>query len=221
MFITGVQKLTLLDYPGHISAIIFTGGCTMRCGFCHNPEFVLPESLKKLQDHQITEKSVLRFLMTRKNLLDGVVVCGGEPTLHHDLPEFLTKIKAMGFQTKLDTNGANPRMLQKLLHERLVDYIAMDYKHTIAGYPSLTLSDKGEQIRESIATIKTSQVDYEFRSTIYLEYIRRKSCIKWEKIFQERKSGCCRRFEEDIHWIQPMPMKFPIHYLSLYIFRKY
>lgn len=164
MLITGFQKMSLLDYPDKIAAIVFTQGCNFACGYCHNPELISkikPPGLK-----EFSEKSVLDFLKTRKGLLDGVVVTGGEPTLHEDLGDFLKKIKDLGFLVKLDTNGGNPEHLRKLIQLKLVDYIAMDIKHAPKKYQELVKNDCLAKIRESIKIIRSSGVDYEFRSTI-------------------------------------------------------
>lgn len=124
MVIHGLQKLTLLDYPGHTACTVFTAHCPWRCPFCHNASLVLePES-----QPVIPEEEIFSFLAHRKGLLDGVAVTGGEPTLQRDLPEFLRKIKALGFAVKLDTNGTNPAMLRAILSEKLADYVAMDIK---------------------------------------------------------------------------------------------
>lgn len=138
MIISGLQKLTLIDYPNKVACVVFTLGCNLRCRFCHNPEFVLPEKIRAIQDQILREKSFFDFLESRRGLLDGVSVCGGEPTIHSDLPRFLREIKKRGFLVKLDTNGRYPLVLQKILDEKLVDYIAMDIKHTWGKYHLLT-----------------------------------------------------------------------------------
>src|SRR6056297_2585563 len=124
MIIGALQKTSLIDYPGEISAVIFTRGCNFRCPYCHNPELVD----KKRYTTALEINEVLTFLENRKGLLDGVVITGGEPTIYGDLPEFLLKIKQMGYLVKLDTNGTNPAMMRRVIDLNLVDYIAMDYK---------------------------------------------------------------------------------------------
>jgi|GEM_PF-4229104 len=134
MVIHGLQKLTLLDYPGHTACTVFTAHCPWRCPFCHNASLVLePES-----QPVIPEEEIFSFLAHRKGLLDGVAVTGGEPTLQRDLPEFLRKIKALGFAVKLDTNGTNPAMLRAILSEKLADYVAMDIKAGRENYSAVT-----------------------------------------------------------------------------------
>lgn len=170
MIFSGIQKLTLLDYPGKVSCIVFSPGCDFRCGYCHNPEFVLPECLAKMKDHFIPEEKVLSFLQKRVGLLDGVVISGGEPTLAPDLIDFMRKVKKIGFLIKLDTNGNHPSVIENALNEKLIDYIAMDIKASIISYDQLVGSGvKVDNIIRSIDIIKNSGVDYEFRSTLIRE----------------------------------------------------
>lgn len=164
MIIAGFQKMTLLDYPDKIATLIFTQGCNFACHYCHNPDMVA--MLKHNKDSIFKEEDVLAFLETRKGMLDAVVVSGGEPTMHKDLPDFMKKIRKMGFLLKLDTNGSNPEMLKVLLKEGLVDYFAMDIKYPEHGYKKFCPLLKIENIDESAKIIMESGVDYEFRSTI-------------------------------------------------------
>ena len=161
----GFQKLTLLDYPGRMAATLFTGGCNLRCPFCHNGGLVLsPESL-------YSEDEVLTFLASRKGLLDGVCVTGGEPLLQPELGEFLSKVKELEMSVKLDTNGTLPNRLKELVSRGLVDYIAMDVKNCpekyaeTTGLPSVDLS----RINESISFIMEGKTEYEFRTTVVRE----------------------------------------------------
>ena len=163
MRIGGIQKSSLVDYPGHVCAAIFTIGCNFRCGYCHNPELVLPD---EYLDPLPTE-DILRFLESRKGLLDGVAISGGEPTLQKDLPEFIEKCKDMGFLVKLDSNGSNPDMIEDLIQRKLVDYIAMDIKGPLKKYSSIMGWDiDTDIIRRSIDLIKKSKLPHEFRTTI-------------------------------------------------------
>ena len=132
MQICGLQKVTLIDFPGKVACTVFLGGCNFRCPWCYSKELVLPQNIA-LQP-KISEKQFFDFLKTRQELLAGVVVCGGEPTIHKELPQFIKKIKKMNFLVKLDTNGCNPRALQRLLKDRLLDYVAMDVKAPQAKY---------------------------------------------------------------------------------------
>lgn len=164
MILGGWQKLTLIDYPGKIAATIFTVGCNFCCPFCHNPELVDPQKIKK--QPKLSDKEVFEFLKKRQGMLEGVCITGGEPTLQPDLPEFIKKIKSLGYLVKLDTNGSIPGMLEKLLSERLVDYIAMDIKAPLEKYkkivgPNVSL----EQIQRSIELTRQAP-DYEFRTTV-------------------------------------------------------
>lgn len=171
MQLSAIQKFTLLDFPDRVACIAFTPGCDLRCRFCHNPEFVLPERLCELAGSFIPEKNFFAFLEQRRGKLAGVVVSGGEPTVQPDLPRFLARIKKLDFAVKLDTNGNNPAMLEQLLKEGLVDYIAMDVKTSLGAYPDLVGPGvKPERIQNSIRLILQSGVDHEFRTTLIREH---------------------------------------------------
>lgn len=170
MLISGIQPFTLLDYPGKTACIIFIPGCNFRCGFCHNPEFVIPEKIIQIKDSFISEEAVFNFLLERRGLLDGVVITGGEPTTAPDLVPFMQKIRRLGFLVKLDTNGNHPEVLEKALQERVVDYLAMDIKTSLNHYQNLVGPlIKPENIKKSINLIKNSAINYEFRSTLLKE----------------------------------------------------
>ncbi len=162
MRIGGLQKCSLIDYPGKIAAVIFTQGCPWRCAYCHNASLVLPDCFGPL----LPEDEVLGFLKTRCNKLDGVVVTGGEPTIHPDLSAFLKKLKSLGFEVKLDTNGFRPEVIEKLILSGSIDYIAMDVKAPLNKYESvIRVPVAGEKIQQSIALIRDSGLDHEFRTT--------------------------------------------------------
>ncbi len=167
MILKGLQKLTLLDFPGRIAATVFTGGCNFRCPFCHNASLVIPERLGE----DLPEEELFAFLEKRRGVLEGVCITGGEPTLHKDLPKLLERIKKLGFLTKLDTNGTNPVMLEELIDHSLVDYVAMDIKSSREGYPSAIGIDRynTKTIEESIEILKKCKVDFEFRTTMVKE----------------------------------------------------
>ena len=170
MLISGIQKFTMLDYPDKIACIVFTPGCNFRCGYCHNPEFVLPEMLEKIKSSFVPEETFFNFLEKRKDFLDGVVITGGEPTIMPDLTDFIKKIKDLGFLIKLDTNGSNFAVLNRLLKSGLLDYVAMDIKTSLDKYQELVGSGVDrEQIEQSVNILKKSDVPYEFRSTILKE----------------------------------------------------
>lgn len=175
MVINGLQKTTLLDFPGHVAATIFLGGCNLRCPFCHNMNLVVGDL-----SESITVEELISFLNKRKGILDGVCITGGEPTLYYDLPDLIIKIKQLGYLVKLDTNGTNAIMLRKLVTEKLVDYVAMDIKSGLSNYEevcgiekvseSTKSNDIVNNIRESIDFLLTNTVDYEFRTTLVREY---------------------------------------------------
>ncbi|QFR39666.1 anaerobic ribonucleoside-triphosphate reductase activating protein [Candidatus Gracilibacteria bacterium 28_42_T64] len=167
MLISGITKFSLIDFPGKVSCIIFTPGCNFRCDFCHNPEFVLPEFLKKNLKSLIFEKAFLAFLEKRKGLLEGVSICGGEPTLQKDLYIFCKKIKDMGFLVKLDTNGRDPEVLQKLLDNNLLDYVAMDMKNPFGKLHEIVgVNESEEEYKKSVKILLNSKIAYEFRTTV-------------------------------------------------------
>lgn len=161
--IKGLQKTTLVDYPGKVAATIFTAGCNMRCGFCHNRDLVLnPNTIETL-----SEDEVLSFLESRKGKLDGVCITGGEPTLWPQLPALCKRIKELGFAVKLDTNGTNPDMVRKMIEDGLLDYIAMDIKAGEEHYGQASGAKVSlKKIKESIELLKQSGVEYEFRTTV-------------------------------------------------------
>lgn len=160
--IAGIQKTTLLDYPGKVAAIVFTQGCNFRCRYCHNPEL-----LDFYLQEKISTKDFFEFLKTRRGKLDGVVITGGEPTLQSDLYDFIVKIKELNFSVKLDTNGTNPQILEKFFNENLIDYVAMDIKAPLKEYSKITGTKfNTSDIKSSIDLIMNSSIDYEFRTTL-------------------------------------------------------
>jgi len=161
MKISGLQRVTASDFPGRLAAIVFTQGCNFHCPFCHNSSLLPMDA-----DSLIGEDTVFGFLQKRKSLLDGVVITGGEPCLQDDLAKFCRKVKDMGFAVKLDTNGSRPAVIKELLHENLVDFIAMDIKAPLSRLPELTgTTSHGPWISQSISLIAASGVDHLFRTT--------------------------------------------------------
>lgn len=161
MDIGGLQKTTLLDYPGKVACTVFLSGCNLRCPFCHNASLV-----ERPVPPQMSEAEFFAFLRRRRGILDGVCVTGGEPTLRPDLPEFLAKIRELGFLVKLDTNGTNPALLRQLMGEGLVDYLAMDIKGAPSRYREICGGrDVLEPVRESAALLLRGCIPYEFRTT--------------------------------------------------------
>ena len=157
--------MTVIDYPGKVAALIYTAGCNFRCPFCHNAELVLPEQIKKLD--LVPEDDVLDLLRKRKGFLDALSITGGEPTLQPDLYEFIKKVKEIGVLVKVDTNGSNPDVIERLLADKLVDYIAMDVKGPERRYNDLANSVVNmDAIKETIGAIMSLAPDYEFRTTV-------------------------------------------------------
>ncbi len=162
MKIGGLNKCSLIDYPGAICAVVFTQGCNFRCPYCHNPSLVLPERFREPLDPNF----IFDFLSRRRHLLDGVVLSGGEPTLQSDLAAFIAEIKSLGYLVKLDTNGTHPKVLEKLLQENLVDFISMDIKAPWQKYHLLSgVTVDLSYIQESIVLIHNGQVPHQFRTT--------------------------------------------------------
>lgn len=180
MKISGLQKTTLLDYPGHVAATIFLSGCNFRCPFCHNMNLVLGQLTDESDKTSISDDELFDFLRKRQGVLEGVCITGGEPTLYKDLPELLQKIKDLGYLIKLDTNGSNPDMIKDLYNKNLIDYIAMDIKSSFSNYIDICglseiLSDEQQadllkNISESIQFIMSCGIEYEFRTTAIKQY---------------------------------------------------
>lgn len=172
MIIGGLEKMTLIDYPGQLAAIVFTKGCNFRCHFCYNPLLVWPDRETDEKKYEktyptISEDEFFLFLESRKGRLDGIVITGGEPTLHRDLPEFIKKIRAFGYKIKLDTNGTNPEALSDLLKENLLDYIAMDLKAPYDKYENVTgVKINCQNLEKSVKMVIESDLPHEFRTTV-------------------------------------------------------
>jgi len=165
MLIAGLQKTTLIDYPGKIACVVFLAGCNFRCPWCYSSELVLP--LKIVKQPRLSEKDFFDFLRERQGLLEGVVICGGEPTINKDLPQFIEKIKNLGYSVKLDTNGSNPETLKNLVNGKLIDYVAMDIKGPAGVYENIIGEGvKLEDIKKSVEFLKKGNLDFEFRTTV-------------------------------------------------------
>lgn len=198
MTIGGLQKFTLLDYPGKIAATVFLVGCNFQCPFCDNPDLVLPEAIKIAP--KIKERQFFDFLKERKNLLEGVVICGGEPTIHKDLPIFIKKIKKLGFSVKLDTNGSNPEMLKKLIADKLLDYVAMDVKAPKEKYEEVSGAEVDiEAIEKSIEILKSNKLDYEFRTTVVPTLLSKEDILKIVKWISPAKKYFLQNFSPSRH----------------------
>lgn len=168
MRIDGLQKMTLLDFPGKVACTVFTGGCNFRCPFCHNALLVteLPEN------PDYTADEVLDFLKKRSGLLDGVAITGGEPLMNPDIPDFIKEIRKLGYQVKLDTNGSYPDRLESIVSDGLVEYVAMDIKNCKEKYAeTIGLKEYDlSKIEKSVDFLKSGTVDYEFRTTVVREF---------------------------------------------------
>ena len=168
MKINGFQKLTLLDFPGHTACTVFTGGCNLRCPFCHNA--LLVTEVEELETYP--EEEILAFLKKRQGILDGVAITGGEPLIQKDIRGFIEKVRSLGYEVKLDTNGTRPALLQELLEAGLLDYVAVDIKNAkekyalTTGIPDVDLAP----VEETVQLLLTGQVSYEFRTTVVAEF---------------------------------------------------
>jgi len=189
MRIGGLTRCSLIDFPGQVSAIIFTIGCNFRCPYCHNPELV-----DETADIIPTE-DVLDFLHTRIKQLDGVTITGGEPTMHDDLIPFIKEIKALGFKVKLDSNGTNPEMLEKIINEHLVDYLAMDIKAPFSDYASgVGRPVDMEKIKKSVRLIMSNTIPYEFRTTVVKALLSSEDIINISKDIKGAKKYYLQKF---------------------------
>lgn len=192
MNIQGFAKTSLLDYPGHIAADVFTAGCNFRCPFCHNSDLVLAPSV------EYSEEEVLDTLRKRKGILEGVCITGGEPTLQPDLLDFMGKIREFGYKIKLDTNGYRPDVLRAVLNEGLADYVAMDIKNSLPKYP-LTAGITNfhtENILESIELLKECSIDYEFRTTVVRELHTEEDLIEVAHMLEGCKQYFLQSFKD-------------------------
>jgi len=211
--IGGLQKLTLIDFPGRLAATVFLTGCNFRCPFCYASELVLPEKIKN--QPKISEKDFLKFLKERKKLIDGVVLCGGEPTTSKELITLIKKIKKLGFLVKLDTNGSDPKMLKSLIDKKLVDYIAMDIKGPKERYSEFAgMKVDVKKIQKSIDILKEGKIDYEFRSTIVPTLHKKEDVIEMAKWIRGAKRYYLQNFlpektvDPSFEKIKPYPQEF-------------
>jgi len=204
MIIGGLEKLTLLDYPDHLAAIIFTQGCNFRCHFCYNPMLVLPrkggdEKNKKEKGFSpLSTEDLFLFLKERFGRLEGVVITGGEPTMHPDLPSFIKKIKDIGYLVKLDTNGTKPEMVSQLIKDKLIDYIAMDLKAPIAKYEqTVGVKLDWDNIKKSVKIVSESGLPYEFRTTVVPGLLAKEDFHKMGEFIKGASKWYLQKFKSD------------------------
>lgn len=201
MQIHGFNKTTLLDYPGHLASTVFLGGCNFRCPFCHNASLVLEPA----NESCISEEEVFNVLKKRKNILEGVCITGGEPTLYSGLFDFIRKIKDLGLLVKLDTNGTNPHILNKLIDDKLIDYVAMDIKNSLEKYPLSTgiSGFDGTRIKESICCLLKDTIEYEFRTTVVKEHHNKADFIAMGRLIEGARAYYLQAYKESEDIIMP------------------
>lgn len=214
MQIYGLIKTTLLDYPEHLAATIFTGGCNFRCPYCHNSSLITPNA-----DNELSAESILSFLHKRKNILEGVCISGGEPTLQPDLIDFIQEIKQIGLSVKLDTNGSCPLILEELIHNRLIDYAAMDIKSSPDQYPTACglHQTPNTAIEQSIRLLMQDNIPYEFRTTVVQELHSEEtihSICQWIQ-------GCRHYYLQTYKDSDQVLSKMPMHPCSTETMEKY
>jgi len=192
MLLGGLQKTTLIDFPGRVACTVFTIGCNFRCPFCHNKDLVSLKNFKKTKLKLISEDYFFKFLEKRKKILDGVCITGGEPTIWQDLADFCEKIKDLGLEVKLDTNGSNPKMLKELIEKKLIDFIAMDIKTVFEDYSQAIKVELLVPI-ESIKLILQSGLEYEFRTTVVPGIHDKKNLVCLAKQL--------KRLKADLNWV--------------------
>lgn len=192
----GLQKVSLIDYPGRISAVVFSQGCNFRCPYCHNPELVDP----LLYGPCIGEEEILNFLEKRRGKLDAVTITGGEPTAQPDLADFIKEIRAKDFLVKIDTNGSNPDLLENLIENKLINYIAMDIKGPLTRYGKITGTHiRPEVIKRSIKAVMSSGVPYEFRTTVVKPLLRKDDVFEIGKLIKNARLYVLQSFISSKH----------------------
>lgn len=205
MEFVGIEKFSLVDYEGKVSCVLFFAGCNFRCPFCHNSSLINSKN-----NNPISFNSILEFLLTRRGLIDAVVISGGEPTLMDDLKDNISQIKALGYLIKLDTNGTNPIVLKDLIESNLIDYVAMDIKNSLEKYPLTTAAKVDlENIKESIGIIINSGIDHEFRTTVVKEFHSLEDMEKIASLIKGAKKMRIQKFvnneacfRKDLHEIE-------------------
>jgi pyruvate formate lyase activating enzyme len=196
MNIGGYQKLTLIDYPGHIATTVFAVGCSFRCPFCHNPELIVGTG-RGLSVQKTAEKEFFKFLEKRKGILEGVCITGGEPTIQAGIVDFIKKIKSLGYAVKLDTNGTRPDIIRRVIKEKLIDFLAMDIKNQPKRYDMATaVKTDMERVRLSVDLIMNSRIPYEFRTTAVPGIHREEDFLEIARWIKGARSYWLQRYQE-------------------------
>lgn len=196
MKISGLQKVSLVDYDGQIATTIFTSGCNFACPFCHN------SGLVKGTEPELAQSEILEYLNKRKNVLTAVCISGGEPTLHKDLPEFISKIKELGYLVKLDTNGTNLPMLKYLVENNLIDYVAMDIKNSFENYTITIGVENKINLKDTIDYLMNCGIDYEFRTTLIKNYHTSQDIEKIAKLISGANKYYLQKFVDNDNCLQ-------------------
>jgi len=210
MNIKGIHKTSLIDFPGRICSVFFTGGCNLRCGYCHNPELACNSACL----HSYSNEEALRFLKKRRGLIDGVTISGGEPTISYNLESFVSSIKEMSMAVKLDTNGLNPGAVSRLVERGLVDYVAIDIKTSPQKYDFVVGRHVDfSRVLETVGIIKSSVLDYELRTTCIPQYVTLEDFGSIGRMLGRVKRYFLQQFvpdvtlDESFHDLEPYPLK--------------
>jgi len=195
----GIQKTTLVDYPGLVACTLFVDKCNFRCPFCQNPSLVLEK-----EKTEIKEQEVMEFLRKRKGLIQGLCITGGEPTLHEEIKNFIPKARALGYKIKLDTNGSNPTFLEELIKQKIIDYVAMDIKAPLEKYDKAAgVKVDKEAIKKSISLLLKGFVDYEFRTTVVPTIVEPEDVSAIGKLIEGAKAYYLQQFVNDVPLLNP------------------
>lgn len=194
MIIAGLQNLSLVDFPGCLASTVFVQGCNFHCGYCHNPDLIPPD-----KSSEFSEEEVLSYITRWKKMITGVCITGGEPTIYNSLFDFARRVKNLGFRVKLDTNGANPRLLEELFRARLLDYVALDIKTSFSRYSLVSSRERiREDVYESICLVMLSTVPYEFRTTCVPGIIDEKDFYSIGEIVKGADKYCLQQFRPKV-----------------------
>lgn len=216
MQIAGIQKLSLVDYPRHLAAVIFLQGCNFRCGYCQNPDLIPPEGTSSF-----SEEEIIKFISKRKGMIEGVVVTGGEPTIHNDLENLIVKIKETGLKVKLDTNGSDPEKILSFIRRGLIDYIAIDIKTTFPKYSFVSKEKKiQEKVEKSIRLALLSTIPYEFRTTCVPGIVDQKDIEFIAETVKGAKKYCLQQFRPNVTYEEEFKKVKPYSTEEIENFRK-